>query len=163
MRHHVFVQCLPAVCACLLLCGCESARIDMGKFQLAAEKTMGDTGDDYYLVIPSQGGLNDAMVSSLSATFGPSALSQQMAAVMLKGQTERVNLAVTGHSRGKNKQSIIDACKLNKDGHLNYLNFMYVGFVEDNEAIAAAVEETGAVYFFEPITGILENPATVKN
>ncbi len=135
----------------ILASSCNSSQVNKAVIDdtKSIKVEMGDEGEFFYLMVRSQGPINDALVGGLNSTLGPSKLVRQVADIMAKGENQSVRFAITGYSAAKNKDVILKAVEINKDKTLNKLKFMYIGYPEDREEIQNAVEKTGATFFFK--------------
>src|SRR5687768_148502 len=86
--------------AALLLSGCVSPSREITRsspeYQHAVQ-IFGGATNLFFMDVPSQGPINDSLVSAMSAA-GPSALSRQIGKLVAEAETRKVDLAVTGAS-----------------------------------------------------------------
>jgi hypothetical protein len=132
-------------------CASKNANLDMNTLEKEAQTTLGCGEDSNFYIVPSQGGINDAIVGGLSSVAGPSNLAKELAEYLSIGENKPFCIAVTGSSIDKTAKSILDALEINKGKQLTKLKFMYIGTSEKEVAIRKAVESLGAEFYFKSI------------
>jgi hypothetical protein len=134
----------------LVLSGCASSGRKMTRsspeYQHAVQ-VFGGAENLFFLNVPSQGSINDSLVSAMAAA-GPSALSRQIGKVVARAHAREVDLAVTGASPSKTRVSLIKGLEIHKGRHFPNLHVLYIGQPSDRQAVEEAVQAIGGQFTF---------------
>jgi len=145
--RHTFILVLLGM---LVLCGCASSGRKITRsspeYQHAVQ-VFGGTTNLLFLTVPSQGAINDSLVSAMSAA-GPSALSRQIGEIVARAQERKVDLAVTGASPLKTRVSLIKGLEIHKGRQFPNLHVLYIGQPSDKKAVEEAVRAIGGQFTF---------------
>lgn len=136
--------------ACLVFVGCAGSGRKITRTSpeyLYAVQIFGSSTNLFFSTVPSQGIVNDSLVSGLSAV-SPSFFSRQLAEVIALAEARPVDLAVTGDSALKTRVSLVSALEIHDGKKLPRLRVLYIGAPSHQAAIENAVSRIGGEFFF---------------
>ena len=138
-----------ALAASVALAGCVTARPpDLDPRLDAASAAFGGGFD--YVYVPSDGRLADEAFLAMSRVAGPQKIARDLATLMATAETQSVRVMVTGPSKQKTVQVVLDALSFYEGRQIPHLELLFLGEPTHEALLAREVSEVGGVLRFAP-------------
>ena len=138
-----------ALAASVALAGCVTARPpDLDPRLDAASAAFGGGFD--YVYVPSDGRLADEAFLAMSRVAGPQKIARDLATLMATAETQSVRVMVTGPSKQKTVQVVLDALSFYEGRQIPHLELLFLGEPTHEALLAREISKVGGVLRFAP-------------
>ncbi|MBI2211969.1 MAG: hypothetical protein HYU47_15455 [Deltaproteobacteria bacterium] len=137
------------VLSLLILAGC-AAGISGEALLKESRAVFGEKEQSFLFYVPSSGPIADATFIALSHTTGPSAMAQEIAKLLARGESGELRLAIAGDNSAKTQRVVLDALKLNEGKKLKGLELLLIGSSDIRNSLQEATEKLGGTFYFRP-------------